>query len=161
MWPGIHSRYATTPHHQRRTSVISQAGVLPGAAPTSPFQPKPPDLTCQHHHHHQHHTHNHRHHQLMYKEKQKIHRGELLMQAQDVSLRRCFAAPCMKSAGSAWKSGADGPSVGRGGSIVGGGRTISPIVGMSLTFKLSFQSWYPSFYSFCIFTFLPRFLLSI
>ena len=98
---GVPSRYATAPHHQRRTSVISQAGVLPGAAPTSPFQPKPPDLTCQHHHHHQHHTHNHRHHQLMYKEKQKIHRGELLIQAQDVSLRRCFAAPCMKCAGSA------------------------------------------------------------
>ena len=71
---GIPSRYATAPHHQRRTSVISQAGVLPGAAPTSPFQPKPPDLTCQHHHHHQHHTHNHRHHQNIYKEKQKIQR---------------------------------------------------------------------------------------
>ena len=98
---GIPSRYTTAPHHQRRTSVISQAGVLPGAAPTSPFQPKPPDLTCQHHHHHQHHTHNHRHDQNIYKEKQKIHRGELLIPAQDVSLRQGFAAPCMKSAGSA------------------------------------------------------------
>ena len=95
---GIPSRYATAPHHQRRTSVISQAGVLPGAAPTSPFQPKPPDLTCQHHHHHQHHTHNH---QNIYKEKQKIHRLEVLIPAQDVSLWQCFAVPCMKSAGSA------------------------------------------------------------
>ena len=40
---------------------------------------------------------------------------------------------------------------GVGGSIVGGGRTISPIVGMSLTFKLYFS---PDISRFILFVFL-------